>query len=120
MPGKLFSPRIVRKRLNLAIHGLLRPGDHAVCTAADHNSVLRPLKFLEDRGDIEVTRVPCDRAGLVDPDDARRALPSEHSIGCDNPRFKRNRRRRAGFANWQHREGARRNFSSTRLNHLAI
>ena len=41
--------------LNLAIHGLLRPGDHAICTDADHNSVLRPLRDLEDarrnRGD---------------------------------------------------------------------
>jgi cysteine desulfurase / selenocysteine lyase len=60
--------------LNLAIHGLLRPGDHAICTAADHNSVLRPLKFLEDRAEIKVTRVPCDSAGLVDPDDVRRSL----------------------------------------------
>ena len=33
--------------LNLAIHGLLKPGDHAICTDADHNSVLRPLRDLE-------------------------------------------------------------------------
>jgi cysteine desulfurase / selenocysteine lyase len=60
--------------LNIAVHGLLRPGDHAVCTAADHNSVLRPLKFLEEHGGIEVTRIPCNSAGLVDPDDVRRSL----------------------------------------------
>jgi cysteine desulfurase / selenocysteine lyase len=62
--------------LNLAIHGLLRPGDHAICTHVDHNSVLRPLRFLEEHGGVEVTRVGCDQAGLVDPDDIRRALRS--------------------------------------------
>src|SRR5207237_5067462 len=60
--------------LNLAIHGLLRPGDHAICTHADHNSVLRPLRFLEEFGGVEVTRVPCDQSGIIDPDDIRRAL----------------------------------------------
>jgi cysteine desulfurase family protein len=62
--------------LNLAIHGLLRPGDHVICTHSDHNSVLRPLRFLEEHGGVEVTRVGCDQAGLVDPDDVRRALKS--------------------------------------------
>jgi len=60
--------------LNLAIHGLLRPGDHAICTDADHNSVLRPLRHLEERRGVEVTRVPCGAIGVVDPADVRRAM----------------------------------------------
>ncbi|HEY2882077.1 MAG TPA: aminotransferase class V-fold PLP-dependent enzyme [Pirellulales bacterium] len=60
--------------LNLAIHGLLKPGDHAICTDADHNSVLRPLRFLEEYRQVEVTRVRCNAFGWVDPDDIRRAL----------------------------------------------
>jgi cysteine desulfurase / selenocysteine lyase len=60
--------------INLAIHGLLRPGDHVVCTAADHNSVLRPLRYLQDHGQIEVSRVSCDNTGWVDPDNIRRTL----------------------------------------------
>jgi cysteine desulfurase/selenocysteine lyase len=60
--------------LNLAIRGLLRPGDHAICTAADHNSVLRPLRHLEKAGVIEVTRVACDATGWVDPADIQTAL----------------------------------------------
>jgi cysteine desulfurase/selenocysteine lyase len=60
--------------LNLAIHGLLRQGDHAICSAADHNSVLRPLRYLEEQGGVEVTRVACSREGVVDPEDVRRAL----------------------------------------------
>jgi cysteine desulfurase family protein len=60
--------------LNLTIHGFLRPGDHAICTDADHNSVLRPLRALEQNGQIEVTRVRCDSTGLVEPDDIRQAM----------------------------------------------
>ena len=36
--------------LNLAIHGLLKPGDHAVTSQIEHNSVLRPLRELQQRG----------------------------------------------------------------------
>ncbi|HTE19339.1 MAG TPA: aminotransferase class V-fold PLP-dependent enzyme [Armatimonadota bacterium] len=44
--------------LNLALKGLLQPGDHVVTTGLEHNSVARPLRSLERRG-VEVTRVPC-------------------------------------------------------------
>jgi len=60
--------------LNLAIHGLLRRGDHAICTDADHNSVLRPLRHLEELAGLEVTRVGCNAVGWVNPDDIRRAM----------------------------------------------
>ncbi|MHB1034938.1 MAG: aminotransferase class V-fold PLP-dependent enzyme [Pirellulales bacterium] len=60
--------------LNLAIHGLLRQGDHVVTTVAEHNSVLRPLRQLEDAGLVEVTRVRCNGEGVVDPDAIRLAL----------------------------------------------
>src|SRR5207302_7156205 len=63
--------------LNLAIKGLIDPSrkNHAVCTHIDHNSILRPLHALEQRGWTEQTRVPVDgTTGLVDPDDVRRAL----------------------------------------------
>ena len=36
--------------LNLALHGLLRPGDHVVATELEHNSVLRPLHHLREQG----------------------------------------------------------------------
>lgn len=61
--------------LNLAIRGLVRPGDHVVTTWLDHNSVLRPLNELEARGEITQTRVRCDPStGLVDPEDLRAAV----------------------------------------------
>lgn len=60
--------------LNLAIHGALGQGGHVVTTVVEHNSVLRPLKALEQAGRVEVTRVPCDGAGIVAADDLRRAI----------------------------------------------
>ena len=52
--------------LNIAICGLLKPGDHAVTTAASHNSVLRPLFRAQDAGQAEVTVVPIGLDGSLD------------------------------------------------------
>jgi cysteine desulfurase family protein len=59
--------------LNLALHGLLKPGDHVVTTVCEHNSVLRPLSFLAERG-VATTYVQCDGQGYVDPDAIRDAI----------------------------------------------
>ncbi len=53
--------------LNLAIHGLLKPGDHVVTTVAEHNSVLRPLHWQAEHNGVEVVHVECDTDGYVDP-----------------------------------------------------
>jgi cysteine desulfurase / selenocysteine lyase len=60
--------------LNLALHGLLRSGDHVVTSVVEHNSILRPLRSLERSGGIDVTRVGCDSQGQIDPDEVRRAI----------------------------------------------
>jgi cysteine desulfurase / selenocysteine lyase len=60
--------------LNLALHGVLRSGDHVVTSVCEHNSVLRPLKFLAQQREVTTTYVPCDGAGIVSPDDIRRAI----------------------------------------------
>src|SRR5688572_24270021 len=57
--------------LNLAIKGSLRPGDHVITTAMDHNSVLRPLARLEADGVVEVTRVRAGHEGIIDPGEIR-------------------------------------------------
>jgi len=59
--------------LNLAVSGLLRPGDHAITTIAEHNSVARPLRLAESRG-VEVTCLDCDRSGLLRPADLAHAI----------------------------------------------
>jgi cysteine desulfurase family protein len=59
--------------LNIALKGLLCPGDHVVTSSMEHNSVLRPLKALEKRGVI-ATRVKASPAGWIDPDEVGRAV----------------------------------------------
>jgi len=54
--------------LNIALHGMLRPGDHVVTSVAEHNSVLRPLRWLQDRREVSVSYVTCDGEGRIDPD----------------------------------------------------
>jgi cysteine desulfurase family protein len=68
--------------LNLAIKGVLEPaGGHAICTDLDHNSILRPLHALADRGVISLTRVPVDPiTGLVDPADVRAAVRKDTKL----------------------------------------
>jgi cysteine desulfurase/selenocysteine lyase len=61
--------------LNMGIKGVLRPGDHAITTELDHNSILRPFNKLAADGVITQTRVKCDpTSGMVDPEDIRRAI----------------------------------------------
>ena len=60
--------------LNLALHGLLGPGDHVVTSVMEHNSVLRPLRALQQRFGIAVTHVEADAAGRIDPANVRKAL----------------------------------------------
>jgi cysteine desulfurase len=58
---------------NLALFGLARPGDHVISSTIEHHAVLNACKHLESEG-CEVTYVPVDRRGLIDPEDVRRAL----------------------------------------------
>ncbi len=58
---------------NLAIFGLAHPGDHVITSTIEHHAVLNACKHLETDG-CEVTYVPVDGRGLVDPADVRRAI----------------------------------------------
>ncbi len=62
--------------LNMAIKGILNPGDHAVTTVMEHNSVRRPLRALQSSG-VTVTKVAADRQGFVSPEDVANALRPE-------------------------------------------
>lgn len=53
--------------LNIAIQGILNPGDHVIATRLDHNSVLRPVYHLAKYEGIEATYAPFDGSGFVDP-----------------------------------------------------
>ncbi|KIL36286.1 cysteine desulfurase [Cohnella kolymensis] len=52
--------------LNLAIQGLLKPGDHVIATSLEHNSTRRPLEALKRTIGIEVTYITTDAKGVLD------------------------------------------------------
>ncbi len=57
--------------LNLAILGLIKENDHIVTTSMEHNSVMRPLAFLEKKRGIKFSTAKCSPEGVVDIDDLR-------------------------------------------------
>jgi cysteine desulfurase len=58
---------------NLALFGMVHPGDHLITSAIEHHAVLNAAEKLRDRG-AEVTFLPVNGQGVVDPEDVRRAL----------------------------------------------
>ena len=61
--------------LNMAIKGVLNPGDHVITTALEHNSVLRPLYEMEDLG-VELTILPADSTGNIRYEDFEKEIRS--------------------------------------------
>lgn len=69
--------------LNIAISGVLRPGDHAVTTDCEHNSVLRPLYRLEEERGVALDIVPADNLGRVDYGDFEQLIrPGTRAVVC--------------------------------------
>jgi len=61
--------------LNIALSGILNHGDHVIASSMEHNSVMRPLRFLEAQG-VQLSVVSCSGDGRLDPDDVQRAIQS--------------------------------------------
>jgi cysteine desulfurase/selenocysteine lyase len=72
-PLRIVFGHNVTQVLNLALKGLLRPGDHVITSSMEHNSVMRPLRALERQG-VRVTVVPCSSQGLLDPLEVEKAV----------------------------------------------
>jgi cysteine desulfurase/selenocysteine lyase len=65
--------------LNLAIKGVVQPGDHVITTDLEHNSISRPLVALERAGVITLSRVAADN-GYIDPDAIKRAITPKTAL----------------------------------------
>lgn len=59
--------------LNIAIHGLIKPGDHVISSVMEHNSVLRPLYEREEAG-AELSLIECDGKGRLLTDDIEKNI----------------------------------------------
>lgn len=81
-PARIAFTANATEALNIAIKGILNPGDHVITTAMEHNSVLRPLYELEGKG-VELTILPADRWGRVAYSDFEAAVQSNtRAIVC--------------------------------------
>ena len=70
--------------LNTAINGLILPNDHIITTELEHNSVLRPLYRLEEKG-TELTIINANNAGNIDYTDVENAIKANtKAIVCTN------------------------------------
>ena len=65
--------------LNLAIKGVVQPGDHVITTDLEHNSISRPLVALQKAGVITLTRVASEH-GYVDAETIRKAITPKTSL----------------------------------------
>jgi cysteine desulfurase/selenocysteine lyase len=67
-PFQIVFTKNATEALNLAIFGLLLPGDHVITSSMEHNSVMRPLRVLESHG-VELSIVNCSPQGYLNPGD---------------------------------------------------
>lgn len=73
-PNRLTFSYNASDSLNMIVDGMLEKGDHVITSNVEHNSVLRPLHHKKYSGDIDVTYIPFDSKGYVDPDDVKIAF----------------------------------------------
>jgi cysteine desulfurase family protein len=86
-PDRIVLAMNCSEGLSIAIRGLLNTagaGTHAIATAMEHNSVLRPMNALKAQTGLTPEFIRCDPStGLVDPDDIRKAIrPETKMIAC--------------------------------------
>lgn len=60
--------------LNIAIKGIIEPGDHVITGTLEHNSVLRPLAGLRQTKQIDIHYLNADDGGYYRVEDLRRAI----------------------------------------------
>ena len=64
--ARIAFTKNVTESLNIAINGFLEKDDRVLTTAIEHNSVMRPLRYWEHTGRIELSIIPTDRAAMPD------------------------------------------------------
>jgi len=73
-PTRLAFTKGATEAINTALYGCLKPGDHVITTAMEHNAVIRPLKTMERDAGIEISIIPCNKSGEINPDDIKKRI----------------------------------------------
>lgn len=72
-PSRIIFTLNATESINLALKGLLQPGDHVLTSSMEHNSVMRPLRDLEKK-EVRLTVVPCSPIGELDLKDIEKKI----------------------------------------------
>lgn len=73
-PNRLTFSYNATDSLNIILNGLILKGDHIITTNLEHNSVLRPLNQKIKDLSVDVTFIPFDNKGYINPDDIKKAF----------------------------------------------
>jgi len=79
-PMRLCFTKNATEALNIAIKGILQPGDHVITTSMEHNSVIRPLKTLEKKVGLELSVIRGNEYGEIDVHDVRKNIKSNTKL----------------------------------------
>jgi cysteine desulfurase family protein len=79
-PERLCFTGNASDALNILIQGMVQPGDHVISTNVEHNSVIRPLNHLQEKGIIRVDYVTCGSDCFIDPEDIRGKIRVDTSL----------------------------------------
>lgn len=73
-PNRLTFSYNASDSLNIIIDGIVEKGDHVITSNVEHNSVLRPLYHKWHNKEIDLTYIPFDEKGFINPDDVKKAI----------------------------------------------
>ena len=75
-PSRVIFTNNATHAINLALRGILKPGDQVITSSMEHNAVMRPLRELEKQG-IRLSIVPCSADGSLNVGEFSRAVSAE-------------------------------------------
>lgn len=75
-PKYVVFTRSITESLNVVIQGMFEKGDHVITTSMEHNSVLRPIYFMETKG-VEHTILGLDEKGNISLEELASAIRPE-------------------------------------------
>ncbi|MFC0210935.1 aminotransferase class V-fold PLP-dependent enzyme [Paenibacillus chartarius] len=79
-PNDIAFTANTTEALNLAIKGIVKEGDHVICTSVEHNSVRRPLEYLRRTKNVQVSYIRTDAYGQLEVKEVEKACQANTSL----------------------------------------
>jgi cysteine desulfurase / selenocysteine lyase len=79
-PRRIIFTMNATHGINIALRGILRAGDRVVTTSMEHNAVMRPLRYLQEKAGVVIQVVPCRESGELNIADVEQALAAKAKL----------------------------------------